>query len=189
MLRKNTRKIKHKKDGIFRKTFKVNYFGHNNKKLHISLHVKDINQANNMINFFNRIGFKTKMPKILKTNKYPVTHWMLFPNKNYYCNDCFYISIIIYKSDVNYKSSLKRFKQSYGKTIKERSKKKIPPHISISTKNIKIWNKIINIIENTDYPYTKIYKPDESTINILLPNGSVFEISNPKLIYKMYKNI
>ena len=64
------------------------------------------------------------MPKILKTNKYPVTHWMLFPNKNYYCNDCFYISIIIYESDTNYKSSLKRFKQSYVKTIKDRSKKK-----------------------------------------------------------------
>ena len=55
MLPKNTRKIKHKRDRIFRKTFKVNYFGHNNKKLHISLHVKDTNQANNMINFFRKL--------------------------------------------------------------------------------------------------------------------------------------
>lgn len=176
-----------KKNRIFRRTFKVNYYGHNKKQLHISLHAKNRNQAINMIDFFNSIGFNTKTSKILKTNKYPIIHWMLFPNKNYYNNNCFFISIIVYKNDTNYKSSLKRFKQSYGKTVKDKFTKKLPPHVSISTKNIKIWNKIINIIEKTDYPYTKIYKPDESTINILLPNGSVFEICSPKLIHKISK--
>lgn len=166
----------------FRRTFRVNYDGHNDQKVHVSLHVKDRAQLDEMSEFFTALRFEKNEIPISKMNKYPVPHLKLTPDAEIYsCACCFFITIILYPRDVDYAKALVRFKQSYGRSIREKHTRKTPPHVSVSTTSHEAWERIGDYVDShTNYAYTKIFKPDEDTLNILLPNGSLFEISSPR---------
>eukprot|EP00966_Prymnesium_polylepis_P326667 7382570-Prymnesium_polylepis.2 len=68
----------------FRRTFYVKYDGHNNQKVHISMHAKDHAQLHEMSNFFTVLGFTQNEIPISNVNKYPVPHLKLTPDPRIY---------------------------------------------------------------------------------------------------------